>query len=165
MNERWKNVKSFPGYKISNFGEIRNEKSGRILLLSQNQYGVQQVGMMRDGVQYHRSVPLLVARAFIPRRFPAFDTPINLDGDRTNNEVDNLVWRPRWFATKYNQQFREPYVYRINDPIENIKTGDISENSLECAKTYGFLEEDLVLSILNRTYVWPTYQEFQIVEQ
>lgn len=120
---------------------------------------------MRDGVQYHRSVPLLVAKAFLPRLSAPFDTPINLDGDRHNNHIDNLAWRPRWFAIKYNQQFRHPYEFPILLPIMDTKTFEISANSFECVKRYGLLEKDLVLSILNRTYVWPTYQEFTIIDQ
>jgi hypothetical protein len=46
-----------------------------------------------------------------------------------------------------------------------LKTREVSENSLQCAQRYGLLEQDLVLSILNRTYVWPTYQEFGILER
>jgi hypothetical protein len=120
---------------------------------------------MRNGQQYHRSVPLLVAKAFVPEVRGPFDTPINLDWDRHNNRADNLVWRPRWFAIKYNQQVRYPYKNSIKFPIIDLKSGEISENSRECAKRYGLLEDDLVLSILNRTYVWPTYQEFGIYEE
>jgi hypothetical protein len=162
--ETWKAVDSFPGYSVSDYGRIRADKSGRFLSLNENQYGLVQVGMMRNGVQHHRSVPLLVARAFIPRDKVPFDTPINLDGDRHNNRVDNLVWRPRWFAIKYNQQFRRPYENPIASRIIDLKTQEVSENSFECACRYGLLEQDLVLSILNRTYVWPTYQEFGILE-
>ena len=162
--ENWMSIENFPGYSVSDRGRIRTDKSGRILVLSENQFGLLQVGMMRDGVQHHRSVPLLVAKAFIPEPVGPFDTPINLDGDRHNNSIENLVWRPRWFAIKYNQQFRYPYEMPILTPIEDLKTGEISENSTECAKRYGLLEQDLVLSILNRTYVWPTYQEFGIVQ-
>lgn len=161
--ERWEPIDLFPGYSVSSYGRIRADKSGRILALNTNQYGVLQVGMMRDREQRHRSVPLLVANAFLPSPGEAFDTPINLDGDRSNNHVDNLAWRPRWFAIKYNQQFKHPYPNRINAPIIDLKTQEISVNSLECAKRYGLLEEDVVLSILNRTYVWPTYQEFGVV--
>lgn len=163
MNEQWRSIPGF-NYSVSNYGRIRSDRSGRILSLVVNQYGVVCVGMMRDGEQRHRSVPLLVARAFLEVPFEAFDTPINLDGDRHNNHVDNLVWRPRWFAIRYNQQFRDPYRFTIPNRIEDVKTGDISENSFECAKRYGLLEEDLVLSIFNRTYVWPTYQEFRAIE-
>lgn len=163
MEEIWVQIEDFPGYSVSNHGRVRADKSGRILRLSLNQFGLLQVGMMRDGTQYHRSVPLLVAKAFIPQPSGRFNTPINLDGDRFNNRVDNLVWRPRWFAAKYNRQFREPYPNSILAPVVNLETGEISENSLECAKKYGLLEEDLVLSVLNRTYVWPLFQEFELL--
>jgi len=149
---------------VSNFGNIRSNKSKRIMSVSPNQFGVVQVGLMREGVQYHRSVPLLVARAFLPIKPGPFDTPINLDGDRNNNHVDNLVWRPRWFAVKYNRQFRYPYEHHISRPLADMKTLEISPNSFECAKRYGLLEEEIVIAIHTRTYVWPTYQEFSVVE-
>lgn len=163
--EEWALIEHFEDYSVSTHGRIRNNKTRRIMVLNMNQYGVLFVGMMRDGVQYHRSVPLLVANAFLERQWPQFDTPINLDGDRHNNNVENLVWRPRWFAIKYNQQFREPYEFGFPNPVLNTKTGEISENSWECAKQYGLLERDLVMSIFNRTYVWPLYIEFKALPQ
>jgi hypothetical protein len=123
-----------------------------------------QVGLMHNGVQRHRSVPLLVAQAFLSDSEGPFDTPINLDGDRANNRLENLTWRPRWFAIKYNRQFRYPYEDPIKRPIIDLDSGEVSPNSLECAKRYGLLEEDVVLSIQNRTFVWPTYQQFGILE-
>jgi|SRR5205809_296757 len=164
MTENWKRIEFFPEYSVSDHGRIRTNKSDRILALNENQYGLVQVGLMANGKQYHRSVPLLVAKAFLPKVEGPFDTPINLDGDRHNNYAENLAWRPRWFAIKYNQQFRRPYENPIFSRIMDLKTGEISENSFDCAQRYGLLEQDLVLSILNRTYVWPTYQEFGIVE-
>lgn len=164
MEELWKEIDHFPGYQVSTFGRVRSDKTERILSLNLNQYGLLQVGLMRNGIQFHRSVPLLVAKAFIFQPSGPFDTPINLDGDRHNNHVDNLVWRPRWFAIKYNRQFRYPYENPILSPVVDLKTGKVSANSFKAAKTYGLLEQDLVLSILNRTYVWPTYQEFGIYE-
>jgi hypothetical protein len=165
MSERWKKIKKFPGYSVSDTGLIRSDKSDRLMSLYENQYGVVCVGLMRDGVQRHRSVPLLVAKAFLPRpQFRAFDTPINVDGDRHNNHVDNLAWRPRWFAVKYNHQFKHPHPYPIREKIVDLNTGEVSRNSFECARRYGLLETDLILSIINRTYVWPTYQEFGVVD-
>lgn len=163
MDELWKRINDFPDYEVSSHGRVRTNKTGRILALSVTQYGLVQVGLMREGVQYHRSVPLLVAKAFLPVKPGPFDTPINLDGDRHNNNVDNLVWRPRWFAVRYNQQFRYPYPNPILSPIMDIKTKEVSNNSFECAKRYGLLEQDLVMAIVNRTYVWPTYQEFAVL--
>lgn len=164
MIESWQPIEFFPGYSVSDHGRIRTDKSERILALSENQFGLVHVGLMRKGMQYHRSVPLLVAKAFIPQPSGPFDTPINLDGNRYNNHVANLVWRPRWFAVKYNQQFKYPHEYTIEQLIEDLDSGEISANSFECAKRYGLLEKDLIFSIMNHTYVWPTYQRFRILE-
>lgn len=161
---QWKRIPGFPKYQVSDEGEIAYVKYNRILALSENQYGVITVGLMRDGQQHHRSVPKLVASAFIPHRFGAFDTPINLNGDRRDNHVDNLAWRPRWFAVKYNRQFRNRYPHPIRRPIMDMQTGVVSPNSFECAIQYGLLEKDLVESIHNRTLTWPTYQQFCVVE-
>ena len=164
MPERWKEIDHFEHYNVSDYGHVRTEKSGRILELNQNQFGVVYVGLMRGGTQYHRSVPLLVLKAFLRPPADPFDTPINKDGNRWNNVLENLLWRPRWFAIRYNQQFRDPFMNPILRPIKDVKTGEVSKNSFECAKRYGLLESDVVLSIVNRTYAWPTYQEFTVLE-
>ena len=161
--ENWKLIDSFPKYEVSDHGQIRMIKNERVIAQYENQSGTVCCGMMRDGKQYHRSVPLLVARAFVKPAWNLFDTPINLDGDRWNNHINNLVWRPRWFAVKYNRQFLTPYSTPILFPIKDMDTGDIYRDSIDCCKINGLLEEDLVLSIFNRTTTWPTQQRFSIV--
>lgn len=164
QNEVWKPVHDFPEYSVSTFGRVRNERTDRLMAQTLNQQGIPMVGFSKRGDYHKRSVALLVATAFIPRPFGAFDTPICLDGDRTNNAVENLMWRPRWFAIFYHKQFKKRYHNPIRSPIMDMKTREISENSIEACKRYGLLEKELVLSILNRTPVWPTYQLFRIVE-
>ena len=170
--ERWKIIPEFPNYSVSTFGRIRAEKSERILKLKENNSGLVFVGLFRGGIQYQRSVPRLVARAFPRQENPLFDTPINLDGNRSQNGLHNLSWRPRWFALKYHKQFEIDFPQRIYDPIENVNTGEISENSLECAKRYGVLESDVFRSVFNYEHkkidfmkfpVWPINQEFRAV--
>jgi hypothetical protein len=163
--EHWKTIAEFPRYSVSNHGRVRRNASDRVLAPSENQYGVLQVGLMRDRTQFKRSVPLLVVTAFLPQPSGLFDTPINLNGDRTDNRLGNLAWRPRWFAVKYNKQFLEPWHSPIQRPLQDTKTGSVTANSWACFQRYGLLEKDLVLSILNRTYVWPTYQEFRVIEE
>lgn len=165
MVEKWKEIRKFPGYSVSDHGRVRSDRTGRILAVNENQSGLVYVGLVRQGIQYHRSVPLLVANAFIFRPYGPFDTPINLDGDRFNNHVDNLEWRPRWFAIKYHMQFKWPPARPIEEPIVEKKTNVVCENSFECAITYGLLEEELIESIERQTYVWPTYQEFRILAE
>lgn len=162
--ERWKIIPEFPNYEVSDQGRIQNRRSERMMALNMNQTGVVFVGMFRESGQFFRSVPKLVAQAFVPNKFEAYDTPINVNGDRWDNRAENLLWRPRYFAVRYNWQFKYESEFHIHERLEDLRTGIVSENSLECARTYGLLEKDLVLSILNRTYVWPTYQQFRVIE-
>ena len=163
--EEWKPIREFPEYSVSTTGRVRNDHTGHIMALTMNQLGIIQVGLSSNRRYYKRAVAPLVAHAFIPRPMGPFDTPINLDGDRSNNMVTNLMWRPRWFAVRYHQQFKHPYDYSIPNRIIDLKTKEVTRNSFDCAMRYGLLEKDLVLSILNRTFVWPTYQQFRILDE
>lgn len=163
MTGQWVRIPGFRGYSVSTSGLVCN-RSGRVLCVRVNQYGVPYVGMMQHGRQVVRSLPLLVASAFIPRPRPKFNTPIHLDGDRTNCAVDNLMWRPRWFASEYHQQFIDRYPNPINVSIRDVETGDEYPNSMAVACINGLLEGDVVLSILNHTVTWPTNQRFVIAD-
>ena len=162
--EEWAPIQGFPGYSVSNLGRVRRDVTGRILRIKVNQYGVAYVGLMRDD-QKQRSLALLVARAFLPDGSDIFDTPINLDGDRFNCAADNLMWRPRWFAVKYHQQFtHNRYSEPIEAPVRAIETGEVFSDSFEAACRYGVLERDLVLSVRHNTVTWPNYMSFELVE-
>jgi len=161
--EEWREVQFFPGYSVSDTGRIRNDDTGRIMTLCVNQRGAVYVGLVRSHRQHIRSVSVLVARAFLPPpKLEAFDTPINYDGDRRNNHTYNLTWRPRWFAVKYFQQFRLPHP-GIKVPIIDVKSSEQFSDSWEATLRYGLLDREIVLSILNHTFVWPTYQRFKVV--
>lgn len=166
MNQRveWAVIPDFPEYSVSNLGQIRRDSSGRVLVYKVNQWGVVYVGLMRENRQYQRGVALLVANQFIEQPSVFMDTPINLNGDRYDNRVENIVWRSRRFARSYNRQFKDPYPYPITVPIMNIVTGEEFRGSWHCAISRGLLERDVVLAILNRTYTWPTYEQFGIIE-
>lgn len=158
----WVPIKGFPGYSVNLFGQVRNDDTKRLLRIRLNQYGVPYVGLVRDWKQYIRSLPRLVAQTFLSPPSDIFDTPINLDGDRTNCAVDNLMWRPRWYAVYYNQQFVDPYPHPINQPVKAQEELETFPNSLSAACRYGLLEKEVVMSILNKIPAWPTYQYFQI---
>ena len=163
--EHWKPVPEFPTYSVSNQGRIRNDSTGRIMALLVNQYGVVNVGFFCSGILYKRAVAKLVAKAFLPEpKLSSFDTPINLDGDRCNNQVDNLMWRPRWFAVKYNHQFHND-LRGFKKPIVDLKTGERFETSWDAAIKYGLLDREILVATMNNTYVWPTYQRFRVLEE
>lgn len=161
--EEWREIPSFPGYSVSSQGRVMNHKFERPMKLTKNQFGLVQVGLFRDGCQYKRSVPLLVAQSFIPTMMKHFDTPINLDGNRENNSIFNLEWRPRWFARAYFKQFTQPpRGYRT--PIEHVESGRVFPTSWEAAIYYGLLDIDIMFSIMKRTYAWPGYHVFNLIE-
>jgi hypothetical protein len=159
----WVPVEGFPGYSINPLGQVAKDSTGRLLIPRYNQYGVPYVGLMREWQQCSRSLPRLVARAFLPAPSDIFDTPIQLDGNRSNCRVDNLMWRPRWYAVQYNRQFENRYDHPINSPVREIHDRERFPNSFAAACRYGLLEREVVLSILNRMPTWPTYQYFELV--
>lgn len=157
----------FPNYSVSDLGIVRNEHTGRVMHPSENQSGAYKIGMIHGTLnrQVTLSVAPIVAHAFLDR--PAnerFNTPINVNGVRSDNRADNLMWRPRWFAVKYHKQF-------LNDlrgftiPIFEIHTDEHFETSWEAAVKYGLLDREIAIATLNRTYVFPTGQEFRVVEE
>jgi hypothetical protein len=161
--DEWVAVEGFEGYSVSPLGQVKKDSTGRLLHTRLNQYGVPYVGLMRDWKQCIRSLPKLVATAFLPRQNEVFDTPINLNGDRTDCHVDNLMWRPRWYAVSYVNQFKDRYDNPIYADVRDVETGEEFVDSLAAACRFGLLEREVVLSILNHTLAWPTYQQFELV--
>jgi hypothetical protein len=163
--EHWQDLEDFPGYAVSSYGRVQNTLNGHIKIPTRNQMGIPSVNLIKDRVQYRRSVARLVARAFLPAPSrETFDTPINLDGDRTNNHVDNLMWRPRWFAVKYHAQLRDPELspaFGYSGAVEVVDTGERFVSARDCATKYGLLEREIVLSAMNNVPVFPTWQTFR----
>lgn len=162
-SDDWRPVVGFDGYSINPLGQVVRDSTGRLLVPRYNQYGVPYVGLMRDWQQCNRSLPRLVARTFLPAPSDIFDTPIQIDGDPTNCHVNNLMWRPRWYAILYKRQFEDRYAQPINEPIHAVNENERFRDSLEAACHYGLLEREVVLSVHNRTPAWPTYQYFELV--
>jgi NUMOD4 motif len=164
LAELWVRIADFPRYSVSSLGRVRRDANDRLIQPQINQFDVPYVGLMREGWQYNRSLPLIVATAFVPKPelYDTFDTPISLDGDRTNCRADNLMWRPRWFAIQYHQQFKFPPTRPLEAPLRDLGTDEVYQGSFDAAVRHGLLERDLVESIEKRTYVWPTYQMFDV---
>lgn len=158
----WRRIHSFPIYSVSDTGSVRNERTGRELARLVNQAGVVSVGLTKDKIQYKRAVALLVAKAFLTVVLQdSFDTPINLNGNRFDNRVDNLAWRPRWYAFKYNQQFDEEPIDGY--PVEDADTGEQFESTWDAALKLGLLQSDIAISVRTGKRVWPTNQLFRAV--
>lgn len=162
-NENWAEIPGFDKYMISDHGKVWNRFTDRLLKNGRTQHFTCYVSLTDDNKKLcTRSLPLLVATAFLPNDNPNFDTPIQLDSNFGNCHVDNLMWRPRWFARKYNRQFRSPPC-QTRYPIRDIATGEVFETVQECAIRFGLIEMDIVKSIWEEGTVWPTRQSFEFV--
>lgn len=153
--EEFRVIPEFVLYAVSNYGRVLNLKTDREMTYSPTQYGELTVGLMKNGKQRRRSVKRLVAETWVPGQSLHFDTPIQLDGNRANLHHSNIVWRPRWFAWKYHQQFDWMPEWVKLGPIIDHVTGRYHENILQCVVTTGTLYEDIRKSIDYGTPVFP----------
>jgi len=167
--ENWAKLDSmsFPGYAVSDEGQVMNEQKNQHLKLSPNQYGVVRVGLMKrdEGRQVTLSVPRLVATMFVQGKSAQFNTPINLNGDRNDNRAENLAWRPRWFAVKFFHQFEEFTTPLMIAKIYDVETSEEFDDTRQVARKYGLLEEDVMKSVVNGSPCFPTWQRFARVTQ
>lgn len=84
----WQVIKDFENYSVSTLGEVRNNKTGRILTPSPGVSGYLRVNLRKNKTSYSRYVHRLVAEAFLEG-----EGEVNhLDGNRANNAVENLEW-------------------------------------------------------------------------
>lgn len=98
--EVWRWVVGYENrYMVSNAGNVmtvpkKTHAEGFLLTKSMGANGYQNVHLRKDGVDKRVSVHRLVAIAFIPN--PNSLPEINhIDGDKTNNSVENLEWCTR----------------------------------------------------------------------
>lgn len=104
--EIWKDIEG--GYKVSSFGNIINGFSKPIKPFI-NKGGYLEVSIYYNKKRYPTKMHRIIAFAFIPN--PNNLKEINhIDGDKTNNNINNLEWCTRGENIKhaYNLGLRKP---------------------------------------------------------
>lgn len=105
MEEIWKDIKDFEGsYQCSNFGRIRSLdryiphnygsvelKKGQIIIPRLNKNGYLQLGLYKNSKRKQRYVHRIIAESFIDNPY-SYPTINHKDGNKLNNNVENLEW-------------------------------------------------------------------------
>ncbi len=94
MVETYKKIEGFKNYSVSDHGNVRNDKTSKVIKTCPNSHGYGQVQLWDEKKRHTQRVHILVAHAFL-------DNDENkkmvdhIDGDRMNNDVFNLRWATR----------------------------------------------------------------------
>ncbi|MDG6143071.1 NUMOD4 motif-containing HNH endonuclease [Lactococcus formosensis] len=88
--EKWKKIKGYQNYEVSDFGNIRNSR-GLVMKQRTTYRGYKEIGLRNGKVQKFHLVHRLVAQAFL-EEIPSKNYVNHIDGNKTNNSVENLEW-------------------------------------------------------------------------
>jgi hypothetical protein len=160
-------IEDFPDYVIDRDGSVYNAKYNfSSVRSSHTREGAVKITLRRDGKAYTKSLARLVAKAHLYNDFDPeiFNTPIHLDNDLSNNHVDNLAWRPRWFAVKYQSQYWLENVRYAKPTIMDTQTKVIYTSLIELCQEFGLLWFDIIDSCIRGKTVFPTWKVFQFVD-
>ena len=107
MKEIWKKIEGYDNYLISNYGTIKNIITGREISQVDNYKGYKSVCLSNKGKRKSFSVHRLVLNTFRPEESNIKKSIIHLDGDNSNNYIDNLRYIDREEKRQYFKQPRE----------------------------------------------------------
>jgi hypothetical protein len=169
MDEHFRPIEGYPGYRVSRSGEIESSwtRHGRAVVLTETwlplrparrRWGHLTVNLSRDGKKTCRFVHRLVLEAFVGP-CPAGLICCHNDGDPSNNDVANLRWDThkansddmlkhgrRKMGSQINAKLIEGDVVEIRRlRAEGVRMGDL-------AAKYGVTKDNIAAIVYRRSW-------------
>ena len=116
-------------------GRVKNKKRNTLLSACPSKHGYMHVGLYDGDKRVNVYVHRLVAEAFLTRI--SGDLEVNhLDGDKSNNRVDNLEWCTRSDNARhaFDTGLRVPPSGGHSRGVEVVETGEKYDSIRKCAK-------------------------------
>jgi hypothetical protein len=140
--EEWRQISDFPNYIVSNFGNVMNNKTNKMLRLC-NKSGYYNIGLKNENNKKTFKVHRLVAFAFIENPYHKSDVN-HKDKNKLNNNVTNLEWMTRTENNIHRCKGLK-ITCNKNKPILRLNKDDNEllekYNSIEDAGTWAFNNE------------------------
>lgn len=157
MQEIWKPIKGFDGrYEVSNYGRVRSyarnlttKKVPYAISQSMTRRGYKHVLLMKGGKCLYPNVHRLVAETFVPN--PENKPEVNhIDGDPTNNTVENLEW-----VTRSENHLHRVYALKSNPlkrcrPVQCVETGEVFPSVRAAAREYNCDHKNIQRAVSGR---------------
>ena len=146
--EIWKDIAGYEGlYQVSNFGRIKTVPHWQTYSDGDRHFYKERIRVPGVGHTGYLSIRLgskgreagvhrFVAEAFLPR-IPGKNDVNHIDGDKSNNMVDNLEWVDRKENMRHCRDILEKETGKPKVPVLCIETGETFESLSEAAALKG----------------------------
>jgi hypothetical protein len=122
--EIYANIHGFPNYQVSNYGNVKNIKTNKILSPGDNRKGYLYVNLWNEKGIHREYVHRLVANTFISNinKYPIIN---HKDEDPHNNNANNLEWCTNQYNLNYGSTIskRKFNADKMGYKIRCVETG------------------------------------------
>lgn len=154
MNISWRPVLEYEDrYAVSNTGDVRNIKSGRLLSQWGDKSGYMRVALFRGGCGRQFYVHRLVADAFIPKGSGKLEIN-HINGDKADNNVSNLEWCTKSDNQKHSYRVlgRKWNAGRPRVKVMCVETGECFDSIVAAARAKSVDSRNLHAVLSPRSY-------------
>ena len=136
--EIWKDIKDYSNYQVSNYGNVKNVKTNKILKPFSPVEGYLKVSLSKNGKSKQFFIHRLVAITFIPNPKNLPEVNHIKEFEKSNNRVENLEWCDHSYNQNYGTRNE-----RVSKKMSKIKCKKVIQYDLKgnYIKTWNSIKE------------------------